>query len=310
MRSTRIPSLVFALVVVCCLIPARGSGQSPSVNTANPVDSVHPSIAPVGLLIVAHGASPAWNARVRELVAQVEWADGPSAIAFLMGEEARTAGWDHGVDSLLARGARALVVVPLMVSSHGGHFRQLQAFASGAADSSGHAHAMRHHPPPVPTRVVGALDTAPELGLALAANWAALAARDRARPVVLVAHGPSTEAEAERWVANLGATAGRAFRERGHTGALEIGLLKDDAAPPVRAAAIAALRATIERLARASGDSVLVLPALISSGAIDQVKIPRDLEGLPVRYVPAVLAPRPELARWIERTAAAGAPVP
>jgi hypothetical protein len=42
---------------------------------------------------------------------------------------------------------------------------------------------------------------------------------------------------------------------------------------------------------------------LISSGTINTVKIPRDLEGMPVRYVPTALAPHAELSRWIERVA-------
>ena len=53
-------------------------------------------------------------------------------------------------------------------------------------------------------------------------------------------------------------------------------------------------------------DSVVVLPVLISSGSIDREKLPRDLEGLPVRYLRASLAPLPPLARWIERIASQG----
>jgi hypothetical protein len=93
----------------------------------------------------------------------------------------------------------------------------------------------------------------------LDARWAALDPADQQRPLVLIAHGPTAEAEAERWVADLSL-----------------------AAIPALQRAVAAIRDTVQRLAAASEDSV---------------------EGLAVRYVPTPLAPRPALARWIERIA-------
>lgn len=69
-----------------------------------------------------------------------------------------------------------------------------------------------------------------------------------------------------------------------------------DVPAEVRAAAVATVRDGVRALAVAHGDSVVALPLLISSGAITRVKIPRDLEGLPVRYHPIPLAPHPALA--------------
>lgn len=260
-----------------------------------------PAAAQTGLLVVAHGAGVEWNARVRETVALVQWPRGPVALAFLMGDEAATAGWDQAVDSLLAGPVTSIVVVPLMVSSSGGHFREIEYYA-GARDSlNGGHHDVRHRPPPVPTRVTRALDGAAELGVVLRDRWQALDAADRSRPVVLVAHGPSEEREVASWMADL-TTAARGLREIGLHRELRVALLRDDAPPPVRAAAVALLRDTVRALA-GSRDSVLVLPILVSSSSITSVKIPRDLEGLPVRYVPTPLAPHPALARWIERSA-------
>jgi hypothetical protein len=65
------------------------------------------------------------------------------------------------------------------------------------------------------------------------------------------------------------------------------------------------IRREIERLADATGDSVTVLPILVSRGTINLATIPRDLTGLPIRYVPASLTPSAHLARWIERVALA-----
>lgn len=257
--------------------------------------------AQTGLLVVAHGADSGWNARVRETVAQVRW-NGPVATAFLMGSEATTQGWNAGVDSLSAHGAQRLVVVPLMVSTHGGHVRQIEYYA-GTRDSlpaslMRHDHGS-HKPLQVPVTVTGALDDAPELRAALEARWRELDESDRKRPILLVAHGPNDSIDARHWLADLGA-AGHQLAASARADA-RVMLLRDDAPAPVRATAVAAMRDTVMALARRAGDSVVVMPVMISSGAITKVKIPRDLADLPVRYHPRPLAPLPMLARWIER---------
>jgi sirohydrochlorin ferrochelatase len=84
-----------------------------------------------------------------------------------------------------------------------------------------------------------------------------------------------------------------------------VGLLRDDAPAPVRAAAVSAMRDTIQAMAARSRDSVVVIPVLISSGGINRVTIPRDLKDLPIRYHPVALAGHDEIARWIERVAGA-----
>lgn len=264
--------------------------------------------AQTGLLVVAHGAGPEWNAKVRETVAQVQWKNGPVAVAFLMGPEAMSSGWDVGVKALLERGAKELVAVPLMVSTHGSHVRQIEYYA-GLRDSlpgelMNHGdHPMAHAAPPVPVRVTNALDAAPELGVALAERWKGLTARDRRRPVMLVAHGPSDEAEARAWVRDI-SSAASVLPLAGLRQPIEVALLKDDAAPEVRAAAIADMRERITALAVAAQDSVVVLPVLISSGPLVDVTIPTDLKNMPIRYSRTALAPLPALARWIERVAA------
>jgi sirohydrochlorin cobaltochelatase len=264
-----------------------------------------PAAAQTGLLVVAHGASPGWNAGVRQVVAQVAWV-GPVATAFLMGSEAETNGWAQGVDALVRDGAKEIVVVPLMVSSHGGHYRQIRFYA-GEIDSlpmelREHSHG-EISPSPVPMRVTSALDGAPELGAALLERWRSLTARHRAAPLLLVAHGPSTDAESELWVRDL-ESAASGIRAEGSI-PVKVGLLRDDAPVPVRAAAIADIHRTALELAAQSKDSVTVLSVLISSGRLDAVTIPKDLNGLPVRYSAKPLTPLPVLARWIERVALA-----
>ncbi|MEO8453220.1 MAG: CbiX/SirB N-terminal domain-containing protein, partial [Gemmatimonadota bacterium] len=135
--------------------------------------------AQTGLLVVGHGAGPAWNARVRATVAQVRW-DGPVATAFLMGPEAGSAGWEAAVAELVNSGARSVVVVPLMISSCGDHYRQVLFYAGALsempAELTGHTHGRPASHPPIPFRVTGALDDAAELGDALAEVWDSLPA--------------------------------------------------------------------------------------------------------------------------------------
>lgn len=256
--------------------------------------------ARVGLLVVAHGADSGWNARVRATVSQVVW-DGPVRLAYLMGPEAHAASWSAGVTALERAGIDSLVVVPLMVSSYGAHFQQIQHYAGypvplpAALGGHDHGPAVR---PGVPVRVTPALDAAEELGEILHDRWGALPAASRAAPLVLVAHGPTTDADAGRWVDAIT----RAVTPR--TGALlHVGLLRDDAPPPVRAAAVAAIRDTIVALARRHGDSVTVMTVLMSHGGINRTTVPADLAGMPMRYAGVALAPHPALARWITRIA-------
>jgi len=69
-------------------------------------------LSQTALLVVAHGATPAWNARVRDTVAAVEWKEGPVATAFLMGSESAQSGWKESAQALVDAGAKEIVVVP------------------------------------------------------------------------------------------------------------------------------------------------------------------------------------------------------
>ena len=266
-----------------------------------------PASAPAqtGLLVVAHGADAEWNGQVRETVAQVRWTAGPTAVAFLMGPEAESAGWTRGVEQLVAQGARAIVVVPLMVSSHGSHYRQIRFYA-GKLDQLPPELEPHDHgpdgPPPVPMVVTPALDAAPELQEAVATRWSGLEPRLRSAPLVLLGHGPTEDRDALRWIAAFETALAR-VRALGHRHESRPALMRDDAPPPERARAIGQMRDTVAALAARSGDSVTVMTILIARGRMTRARIPRDLDGLPVRYAPMGLTPLPAIARWIERVA-------
>jgi len=199
------------------------------------------------------------------------------------------------------------IVVPLMVSTHGDHVRQIEYYAGLRQEIPAglieHDHRAPGVAPSIPMRVTGGLDAAPELGAILLDAWRSLPATDRGRPVLLLAHGPQTDEEAAHWSRDLG-TVGQVLAAGGLTAEVRVALVRDDAAPEIRAAAVAAARDTITAMAQRGRDSVVVMPVLISTGSLDRLKLPGDLAGVPAAMRPAPLAPSPRLARWIERVAA------
>lgn len=265
------------------------------------------AVGQVGLLVVAHGADSSWNAGVEQTVSQIQWHRGPVRTAYLMGTGTATHSWDAGIASLLAAGARSIVVVPLMVSSFGEHVTQIHNYAGEPIALPSSLAGMAHEHganvrPPVPTVVTAAIDGAPELGQILSDRWDELSLAQRSPTLVLVAHGPSADSLVAQWLQAIADAATPLARALGAQN-VRIGLLRDDAAPRVRANAIRSLRDSITALASRSGDSVTVMTVLISSGTINRVTIPGDLSGMPIRYIGATLAPHPALARWIERVA-------
>lgn len=292
MPSTKLSN--FSILLILTIV---GCASRPAPVSTAPANA--------GLLVVAHGANLEWNDQVRGAVARVRW-NGPVSVAFLMGEEAESAGWDSAVTRLEAAGAPALVVVPLMVSSNGGHYEQVRYYAGVRDSMPGGLGAHAHHAPrrpSVPVRVTAALDGAPEMAQAVAERWSSLGAAHRARPVVLVGHGPGDEASTRRWMEQFREVE-MALARAGLRADVRSGLLQDDAPAPVRAAAIAALRDTVRALSSRSGDSVVALTVVIARGSITRVTVPRDLEGLPVEPMAAAMSGSPVIARWIERVAA------
>ena len=78
---------------------------------------------PLGVLVVAHGSTTAWNATVEDSVAIIRQHT-PSQVAYLMGAKNRTP--QEAYDDLVAAGVQRVVIVPLLVSSHSSHYEQIR----------------------------------------------------------------------------------------------------------------------------------------------------------------------------------------
>lgn len=266
------------------------------------------------LRVVAHGADPGWNARIEE-TARLARTGGPVEVSYLMGPAAATNRFQDAARKLVEWGAREIVVVPLFVSSYSGHYEQIRYLArqTDSLDAQMRRHLGMAGIEPaavnVPIRVARAIDDAPEAASVLAERARALAADRAGRALFLLGHGPVSAEDNAMWMKNLRANADRVRAETGF-GDVKVGLLREDAPAEVRAEAIRSVREMIEMLAARTGKPVVVVPVLVSTGATNQVSVPKALEGLPIVYRGDPLLPHPSMARWIEARVREAAPQP
>lgn len=289
----------FALAALCSGF-ARPAAAQPSSERSDPT---------VGVLILAHGADPAWNAPVESLAVMVRRSGvvrGPVAVSFLMGPGAPAHRFQDQVASLVKQGARRVVLVPLLVSSHSGHFDQLR-YLAGTLDTLDPV--MAHHlhmgglerVTTTPMVVANGLDDSPELARVLAERARALVPSGREqRALFLLGHGPNDAVEYATWMKNLREVADSVRAATGFA-SVAVELVRDDAPAIVRAEAVRRAREMVQLQHSATGRDVAVVPVLISAGDVSRRKLPADLAGLPIVYSGAPLLPSPELARWVER---------
>lgn len=259
----------------------------------------------VGTLLVAHGASAEWNAQVEQLAAQAHL-NGPIEICYIMGPAAATHLFQDAAARLAAKGVSRIVVVPLLVSSHSEHYEQIRWLA-GVTDSlsammrehtehAGHARAQVS----VPIVVARGLDDSPAMAQVLADRGRALASGDVSkRALFLVGHGPNSAEDYAAWMTNLRRVAD-SVRVRSGFGDVRVDVVRDDAPAEVRAEAVTRVRELISMQYRITGDTVVVVPVLISRGRISRETFMQDLAGLPVVYSGDPLLPHPALSEWLE----------
>ncbi len=256
-----------------------------------------------GVLVIAHGGDVRWNDHVKKAVEEVGRTM-PAEVAFLMGVPDQRP--DGAYAKLVSSGVRRVVIVPLFVSSWSDHYEQAR-FIGGLRADYPHAEHMKltqlRGPAPV-IAVTPGLDDHPILGAILADRAKALS-RDPAREtVVLVAHGPNDDGEAERWLAAM-RRLGDQLRAATSVADVDVRLLRDDAPKEVKDRALGELRASVEERSRRG--TALVVPLLMAPGKVAD-QIPRVLEGLDFRWEGATLLPDKRIAEWITATArAAGA---
>lgn len=276
----------------------------PLVVRSVPVAAQTWSQGEVGTIVVAHGGDDAWNRLVRETVEFLD-VDGPVELSFLMGPAAAAHRFQDAVARLVQQGVKRVVVVPLLISSHSGHYEQIR-YLAGLTDTldtvmRSHLHhgGVERPRTSLPMTVTPALDDAPELARALAARARERTSTPAEQALLLIGHGPNSAEDYADWMANLRVVSD-SVRSWTEFADVRVELVREDAPARVRAEAVRRVRELIELQHRLTKRDVVVVPILISRGGISRQRILADLAGLPVVYGGDPVLPHPSIARWIE----------
>lgn len=272
-------AFLFAVLTLCALVAAQTQSSD-------------------GLLVIAHGASPAWNQHVIDAVQTTEWS-GPKGVAFLM-----KAAPENELSTVVARleteGAKRIVVVPLLVSSFSNHFEEIRYYIGDRDTAPEHAHSA---PVKASAKLVmtQAMDDHELISKVLADEVKKISTEPEKETVVLVAHGPNSDEDNARWLAKLNHHA-RRLQQALPFKRVEVTTLRDDAPKPVRDAATEHLRSIVSSASKTS--RVLVVPVLISVGQI-QKQIHERLAGLDYTMAEFGIVGHPSTKVWILEQATA-----
>lgn len=222
-----------------------------------------------------------------------------------MGPGATSARFQDAVARLEAQRVGEIVVVPMLVSSHSGHYDQIRYLAGGSVTLD---EPMLHHlrmagierpAATVPIRVAKAMDDAPQVARVLADRALALTRTPREQALFIVGHGPNSAEDYAAWMENLRRVADSVKAWTGFRD-IRVDLVRDDAPAPVRAEAVRRVRELIELQHMATGKNVIVVPVLVSKGSVSRDKVPNDIRDTQSVYAGEPLLPHPAMARWIE----------
>ena len=275
-----------------------------------------PAHAEPGILLLAHGGSAEWNARITELATQVDRST-PTEVAFGMATRATI---QQAIDGLVARGVSEIVAVPLFVSSWSSiitsteyllrlraeappelaryaQMNHAQPAASASATHDGHrADGTSPVDSPVPIRMAPALDDHPIVADILASRARSISQNPAQEAVIIVAHGPNDDEDNRRWLADMASLA-RRIRNTETYASVDYLTLRDDAPKPVRDMATTQLRELVLRRTEA-GRRALIVPLLVSFGGIDR-GLRERLDGLHYAMPDAGLVPDERLVTWV-----------
>ncbi|MBI2821841.1 MAG: hypothetical protein HYX74_06410 [Acidobacteria bacterium] len=267
-----------------------------------------------GVLILAHGHEAEWNRQVEALAARLPF---PAEVALGMAHKKTI---EAGIERLEKRGVRAIVAVPLYVSSYSPIIRasayllglagppppELEMFntmAHGLQDPHP-AHAVEGHRldlspirSTVPVFMTSALDDHPLVAQILLDRAGSISRDPERETVFLVAHGAVSEADDRLWQQKLARLAG-VMRHRGGFSGVETLTVMDDAPATVRDRATARLRAQVQAASRSG--TALVVPVLLSRGGIEE-GLRKRLAGLDYRMPEQFLLPDPRIADWVRQ---------
>lgn len=311
MRGTAVTSLFLAALSAC------GGSSAPPEEPAAATETPAPAPSGTrGILVMAHGGSPEWNAQVEGAVhpLRARWA---VEVSYGM---AVASSIEAAVAKLEARGVDEIAVVRLFVSGESwreetryilglrpdlppeqiaAHAAVGQGKSHGAHGSHG-GHEMEA-PRPIARRARIAmshdgLGDSALIDQVLVDRVRALSRAPASETVVVIAHGPGDDAEDARWIARMRQRLS-ALSSVGSFRAVEVATLREDW-PDKRAAAEKHIRAIVARGSAGDG-TVIVVPFRVAGfGPYREV-----LAGLDYVSDGKGFLPHPNVTRWIEETA-------
>lgn len=188
-------------------------------------------------------------------------------------------------------------------SGHGTNDDGGHAASRGAVDPD----ALRPVDSPVPIVMTGALNDHPLVADILASRAASISTDPAREAVILVAHGPVSDEENARWLADMKSLADRIGAATPYA-SIDYLTVRDDAPKPVRDQATAELRALVSKRT-AEGRRVLIVPLLLTFGGIEQ-GIRERLSGLDYVMAGQGLLPDDRLREWVKQAYASRTPDP
>ncbi len=277
-----------------------------------------------GILLLAHGGKANWNEEVVKVARSVDKTV-ITEVAFGMASKRNI---QSAAEKLIDRGATEIVVIPLFVSSHSSVIesseyllglrpdapRDLAVFAKmdhgpsnggshgshGSHGANGSGDATTPIRLKVPVRMVSALNAHPIVGEILLSRARAISTSPTDEVVIVVAHGPVSDAANSKWLADMRLLAGLMGRKSAYR-RIEYVTVRDDAPEPIRAQATAELRARVERASKENARA-LVVPLLISYGGIEE-GIRKRLDGLTYTMCPQAILPDERISGWVVESA-------
>jgi sirohydrochlorin ferrochelatase len=250
-------------------------------------------------------------------VAQVVDRQYPTEVAFGMASRDSI---QSAITRLEQRGVKAIVAVPLFVSSHSSVITSIEyllglrtvapadlaLFAkmnhSSHGSPTGHsAHEAAADPSSpvslrVPIRMTAAFNSHPLIGQVVIDRARSISTSPVGEAVILVAHGPVPDDDNRRWLDDLSTLAAQ-VRAAVPFASVDYLTVRDDAGPAIREAATLELRSKVEQQ-RALGRRVLMVPHLLSFGGIEQ-GLRKRLEGLDYTMTAQALMPDDRMAQWV-----------
>ena len=280
------------------------------------VSSFSQAMDRVGILVLAHGGTPQWNAAVEKAVAPLQ-AFCPVTVAFGM---AQRSSLQAAIQELEEKGVSRIAVVGLFISPHsfrhqteyllglradppeeflGPHAHEHKQSSSGDLEDREH---QNNIPLPIQTRAELILNRrglydSPRVGKILVERVQARSLAPGKESVLILAHGAGADAENERWLARMDALANEVRRWNSFR-AVQVETLREDWEEKRRAAE-KRIRDFVS-LGNHDGGRVIVVPfRLFGFGPYRDV-----LEGLSYEAAELGLLPHPNVGEWIKEEAA------